>query len=744
MSETTTKGPPEAAADRPKTRWFSATGGVVEYADRREVFVGGALIASFAHGDRVQRDLAIVALTRDGRVAQRKLATALGISQETVRKVVVRFEREGVAGIVKVRKGGRRPGLAAKQVAQLHAAFDQGLTIDEAHRQLRRRVSRATVGRVHGQWAEAKAKAEAERQQREREASAQLSLETAVVTVKKERRAERARPATEATEAGPEAAVSEELGLAAAVVIGGPRVQHLGCWIMLAMLHALGWYRYAEYLRAQKARELAAKGKRFVGAVALRVVLDAVAVALSLGQRTVEGVRRVATPSAATLLRHRGAVSSTWAREVLGRFAAHQGPLLHLSLATALIRQGELGAAKPGRAVFYLDNHLRPYTGQQVIRKGWRMQAKRVMPGHADYWVHDGQGRPVLRVNSPEHASLVQWLRPIGSRVRELLAQPECRVLLVFDRAGAFAGELAALRDADFEFVTYERKRYRKLARSAFSEQLQLGKERIEFTEATAKNLKRGRGRVRRIVLRMADGEQVNVLAVSDAPAPELIKLMLARWACQENQFKYGVERWGINQLDGRRVIPYPPEAVIPSPARRRAKRALQVAQHQEGEALRRLAAVPTEHRERERWENQLAGARAKQVKLRARLRRLPKHVAVKDTELADTLVTHADDYKLVLDALRIALTNAESWLAARLAPHLPRAVEAKKTLANLLSAPGTVQVHQRTVTVTLSPAGTAAEYRAFHQFLAGLNALGLTLPGETTPRRLRFQVQEQ
>jgi hypothetical protein len=60
------------------------------------------------------------------------------------------------------------------------------------------------------------------------------------------------------------------------------------------------------------------------------------------------------------------------------------------------------------------------------------------------------------------------------------------------------------------------------------------------------------------LALRMADGHQVNLLAVSEEPKERLIELMLGRWV-QENGFKHANERWGINQLDGRRVESYPP-----------------------------------------------------------------------------------------------------------------------------------------------------------------------------------------
>ena len=83
-----------------------------------------------------------------------------------------------------------------------------------------------------------------------------------------------------------------------------------------------------------------------------------------------------------------------------------------------------------------------------------------------------------------------------------------------------------------------------------------LAGELIRYCEVHNKNLDRGRGRVRRSNLLMQDGEQFNIVGVSEAEPQKLIRAVLARWAFQENQFKYGVERLGINQLDGRRTWP--------------------------------------------------------------------------------------------------------------------------------------------------------------------------------------------
>ena len=92
---------------------------------------------------------------------------------------------------------------------------------------------------------------------------------------------------------------------------------------------------------------------------------------------------------------------------------------------------------------------------------------KRVFPGTTDYYTHDEDGRPMFRVPVTSHDHLTDWLLPIGKRLREALG-PDETILLAFDRGGAYAEQLAALRDAEFDFVTYERKPYAELPTTAF------------------------------------------------------------------------------------------------------------------------------------------------------------------------------------------------------------------------------------------------------------------------------------
>ena len=90
--------------------------------------------------------------------------------------------------------------------------------------------------------------------------------------------------------------------------------------------------------------------------------------------------------------------------------------------------------------------------------------------------------------------------------------------------------------------------------------------------------------------------------------------------------------------------------------------------------------------------ERDLEQARATQAKLLALRADLPTHARLDETNLAHKLVSHCPDFKLLVDAVRAACYNAETDLAARLAPHMKRPDEAKKLLANVFASPGEVR----------------------------------------------------
>ena len=710
----------------PGTRWFDAKSCVVLGEEGiRQVFVGGRLVGVFGTKDYAERNVLLIALSEEPKAHLGHLAAAFEVSTETLRELRILVARDGIEAATRRRRGGSASRvLTGRDRAKVLASFEEGATIEGAWTRIGQRASRATVGRLRKEW-EARLVAPAAVSCDVSEPSAQTHIDDVLATA-----TEVVGPAASSSEpaAPPTEVEGATLSLRPQAVTSSRGVQHVGAWLMLATVHRLGLYAAAEEACTGESTR-----------TALRIALDAFVCALVLGEGCVEGVRRLQTPSGHALLRATRAPSATWVRRVFGAFAAeHSSARLHLAMARRYVREAHTETERDV-VVFYVDNHLRPYTGKETIRKGWRMQDKRVRPGVTDVYVHDEAGNPVLRLPDATNGSLTTWLSAVAKLLRSMVG-PEARIVLGFDRGGAFPEQLAALRDEGFELVTYERKPYPLLTPSAFDITFTHDGERFEASDALT-NLGSGHGRVRRVALRGGDGRQVNLLAVGALSASELYAILRGRWV-QENGFHHQVHRWGINQLDGRTTEPYDPDAVIPNPARRRLDRNVRLARVTAGLARNELAARADGDPRRARWEAILARSIARESDLLGLRPITPTHAPLRETELADKLVRHPGDYKTALDSVRIACANAESDLAATLAEAMTLPAEAKKVLANVLRAPGHVVAGKSVITVRLAPAANRNEREAIALLLARCNRQKLTLPGDPASRPIRFQSQ--
>lgn len=676
----------------------------------------------------------LIAVSEEPKAHLGHIADAFSVSSETLRQLRVLVSREGIEAVTRRKRGGSTGrGLTARDRARVEASLAEGATVKAAWGQIRRRASRASVGRVKKEM-DARVATVSSAEPVGETPLPQTRLDDVVVVAAT---ASPSMPA-EASETSDESPTSTDASAAPVEGEGAPLrpqpvssarwVQHVGAWLMLAMLQRLGLYNAAGDVCAD------ADARKQV-----RIALDAFVCALALGEGCVEGVRRLMTPSGPALLRSNRTPSATWVRRVFGAFADEQSAArLHLAMARRYVREAHAETERDV-VVFYVDNHLRPYTGKETIRKGWRMQDKRVRPGVTDVYVHDEGGNPVLRLADATNGSLTAWLSTVAKLLREMVG-PEARIVLGFDRGGAFPEQLAALRDKGFELVTYERKPYPLLAPSAFDIAFTHDGESFNASDALT-NLGGGHGRVRRVAIRAEDGHQVNLLTVGTLCVSELYAILRGRWV-QENGFHHQVHRWGINQLDGRTTVPYDPDAVIPNPARRRLDRHVRLARVTAGLARNELAARAEGDPRRGRWEATLARAIARERELLALRPTTPTHAPLRETELADKLVRHPSAYKMTLDSVRIACANVESDLAATLAEAMVLPNEAKKLLANVLRAPGHVVAGKSVITVRLAPAANRSERDAIESLLARCNRQKLTLPDDPARRTLRFQSQ--
>ena len=424
----------------PQTRWFDAKSCVVSGEDGiRRVFVGGRLMGSFGAKDSAERNVMLIALSEEPKAHLGDLANAFEISTETLRELRLLVAREGIEAATRRRRGGSASrALTGRDRAKVLAAFEGGASVEEAWAKIGRRASRATVGRLKKEWegvglgletatgraAERADESPAQRRLDELVAGTPGNAEKPGDAAPSETGASPSETGASPSETGASpsetgaspsetgaspsetealaetSAASAEEGATQALrpqaVTSSRGMQHAGTWLMIAMLHRLGLYAAAEDACADASARKS-----------LRIAVDAFVCALALGEGCVEGVRRLMTPSGPALLRANRVPSATWVRRELGAFSAKLGGArLHFSMAR---RYARAASAETERdvVVFYIDNHLRPYTGKETIRKGWRMQDKRVRPGVTDVYVHDEVGNPVLRVADATNGEVV-------------------------------------------------------------------------------------------------------------------------------------------------------------------------------------------------------------------------------------------------------------------------------------------------------------------------------------------------
>jgi hypothetical protein len=118
-------------------------------------------------------------------------------------------------------------------------------------------------------------------------------------------------------------------------------------------------------------------------------------------------------------------------------------------------------------------------------------------------------------------------------------------------------------------------------------------------------------------------------------------------------------------------VEDYPPDALVPNPARRRIDRVLKLSHTAEGEGWRKLIRLKPGDPARKRIEREIQMTMDRQRDLMALRAKVPKTTPVSETPLAGKLRRHELRYKNVLDTLRSALANVESDLAVMLARHV-------------------------------------------------------------------------
>jgi vacuolar-type H+-ATPase subunit E/Vma4 len=474
------------------------------------------------------------------------------------------------------------------------------------------------------------------------------------------------------------------------------------------------------------------------------MLLSATSTCFALGAATTEQFKHLTAAHAGALA---GLGVLPGLRTLRPRLAAIADAADPLEL-QALFASAMLAAGPVTSGVYYVDDHFIPYTGARPVGKGWNNKRGRAERGHADTHVTAHDGRAVCFVTG-EPSGLTVTL-PLALAELKKAAPAGTRIMLGFDRGGAYPQVFAHCREQDTDWVTYRR------APLAVPKGLPVlttitvnGKTRqVAWAEETVTI--KDYGQARQITL-FEHGQVALQILTSDLDAcpAEILAWLKSRWR-EENFLKYASQNYGIDAIcdyfaeiaENTKVIRNPARAAA-NAAVRQAQAANAAAQQQLAQLLRdpaipaaakNTALIPAAQQNITRAEQALAAAKTARDQVPAKL---PASAVGPDVK---TALLRAGRRGLQM-VLRLLAHNAEHWLSAHLNAYLRdddeyRAITRETIIRGLA---GTITYTPAGVTVELDQPEEPRIARALALLLEEINAAPPSIPGDTRPITYRL-----
>ncbi|MCL4520075.1 MAG: hypothetical protein M1415_00570 [Firmicutes bacterium] len=423
-------------------------------------------------------------------------------------------------------------------------------------------------------------------------------------------------------------------------------------------------------------------------------------------------------------------ISQEWTRDHLGpNLAAHCGPRY-------------LALFPEAPALIYLDGHFVPYSGHAAYPgKGYSTLKRLVIPGHEQFWVHDGQGHPLWVDEAAGDASFYTAIQRISERVQ---AWHTGRLLVVYDRGGVSEDTARFLVEHDMDFLCYGKAR--TVPKTVEWSEITLvrgGKERTyqigEHVRAWGKL-----SAVREIWVR--DGKHpIPVLtSQADRSPGELLLALWGRWQ-QENSFKLLVQDYGLNHFGDRDTTPLDNRPMV-NPERTRLARQLAQLDQKLGGLRRRYpptaeapAALPATAPKiaHTRW----AQLQSKLTAVVAAYEAAPETVPLWDLVPEDRRRAFTFHNKAFQDACRVIAINGEHWLRQQVAPLYPNPRHERPLMRWLLQARGRITYREGTIEIALARPPRPRWAGVIEELLARVNAMDPRYPAHPD-FRLQFSLQ--
>src|SRR5271169_4192503 len=679
-----------------------------EHDGRCVITAGSVVLFDYAAGDVVMRNIALAVLRQLG-FPGRAVAAVLGLSEAYVATLHSAARRDGPAALAMQDRRGTPGKVTAAQWEQARAWRDQGASDAEIGRRLG--VANTTVGRGLGPRGQALAG-----------------------------NGPAGRAPAEPLFAGAGTAPEPGAGLPPG---GGPPGGGPPAWPLPA--EGALWSRYAgamllhAFLAQAGAGTVLAAAAGGPGDAAL---LSAVSMCFALGAATTEQFKHLAAEAGP--LAGLGALPGLRAlRPELARIADRTDPVaLQRMFASAML------AADPvASGVYYVDDHFVPYTGAKPVAKGWNNKRGRAEKGRADTHVTAHDGRAVCFVTG-EPSGLSVTLPKALAELKKA-AGPGAKIMVGFDRGGAYPQVFKHCREQQVHWVTYRRAPLAVPAMLPVLATVTVGGKTRQIAWAEEKVQLKEYGEARQLTL-FEHGRPVLQILTSDYGAcpAGILDWLKSRWR-EENFLKYASDNYGIDKICDYAAEITVNTKVTKNPARKTANTAVRAAENELAAAERGLAALladpdttPAAKNKAIPAANRAISTAKKNVKdATAARKNVPAKLPADQIDPgARTAVLRAGRRCLQM-VLRLLAHNAEHWLSGQLNAYLRdddeyRAITRETVIRGLA---GTITFTPAAITVALEPPGEPRVARALALLIDEINHTPPAIPGDNRPITYRI-----
>ena len=705
------------------------------------VSVGAAVLFDYAAGDVGMRKLAAVTLPELG-FTGRRVAEVLGITEEYVSMLRARARQDGSAVLGDRR--GRRQALSSRQLATAGRARAAG----ESDRAIGRLlgVHATTVARALSRAGEAVAEAEPavvqEPLSRTDPASTDpASTDPASTDAASTDPASTDPASTDAASTDAASTAGNDFGSEAAgvtvtpfrgsarIATGVARSRYGGAMLLYPYLDRVGAEAIFATLNGSAAR-------RYDDLV----ILSAATLGFALGIDTVEGAKHLRRGDAGAAVGAKAIPEHSTLRARLAALGDGSDPLaLQRAFAAGMV------AFDPADdPVYFVDDHFVAYAGARPVAKGWNTRRRHAEAGRDDTLLVDARGRAVV-FSSAEPTGLASTLPGVLAQLRTVIGA-QAKVLLGFDRGGAYPVAFRACRDAGADWVTYRRAPLVGATATPRRSWTVRDNRRVTVTLADEAVEINGYGTARQLTLYEADRPVLQVLTSDTAATGAYLLCWLrSRWRI-ENVFKYASAHNGIDSLADYRMDVSTDDRLVANPARGAARKAVADASAALAAAERALPQLlagshtPAEkNAELPRAHRRIDAAAAELTAAKQALRPIPAKIPATAIDPDIKRARQRIERRGLQMVLRLLAFNAEAWTAEHLNAYLADPNEYRSILRHLLHLETTIDYNPTVITITLDRPDTPRVARSLELLAEELTNLAAHLPGD--PRPLSYRV---